>query len=106
LGRLIDRTGDAVLTTHHNLSMFRLAGEPLDFERLVHVDGYIDLQLAEPIQVGPPYEQRVNRSVEKIRHTIEALRRDGKRVTKLAVAQVGRMSHTTVHKHWVKATSA
>jgi hypothetical protein len=104
MGELIDKSGEAVLITQRLGELFCKAGDTSEAE-LVDADGYLQLRLAEPIQVGSPYEQRVNRSVEKIRQTIATLNEQGRKVTKLAVAQIGHMSHTTVHKHWSNATS-
>jgi hypothetical protein len=104
IAKLIDKTGETVLITPHVGELFKKAGDASDAE---YIQGETELQLrfAEPIVVGSPYDQRVHRSVEKIRRTIETLNQQGRRVTKLAVAQIGHMSHTTVHKHWPKAIS-
>lgn len=92
--RVTDRTGETILVTPYPLEAYRETRE------------YAQVDFYEHIAVPSPYLQRVNRSVEKIRQTIKTLKQEGRRVTKLAVAQVGHMSHTTVHKHWSKAIDA
>jgi hypothetical protein len=105
IAKLIDQTGETVLITSDVGELFKKAGDTSEAEYIMDADE-LQLRFAQPIVVGSPYDQRVSRSVEKIRRTIETLKEQGRRVTKLAVAQVGRMSHTTVHKHWAKAIAA